>query len=160
MQLYELTQKMGIELATSTLHNGFQFHKSNNLPYNRVRVAKEIEKLVTAMLETNSVKNWFRAYLNLGLIKKILGFDRLIPCTAASDFVFIDPWSDVYACNVRPDLRLGSLADQGWDEIWSGPAAQDIRAQVVACQQNCWMVGSARAACAAHFTPLCLSLNL
>ena len=64
------------------------------------------------MLKTGSVKNWFRAYLNLGLMEKVLGNDRLIPCTAASDFVFVDPWSDVYACNVRNDLLIGNLKEQ------------------------------------------------
>jgi MoaA/NifB/PqqE/SkfB family radical SAM enzyme len=144
--LYELTQKMGVELATSALHNGFQFHKNDNYPYDRQRVAHGIEYLITAMLKTNSVKNWFRAYLNLGLMEKALGNDRLIPCTAASDFVFVDPWSDVYACNVRSDLLVGNLKNQSWDEVYSGERASQVRQMVAACSQNCWMVGSARTA--------------
>lgn len=146
MRIYALTQEMGVELATSTLHNGFQFHKSNNLPYDRGQVAREIEKLITAMLKTNSVKNWFRAYLNLGLMEKVLGFQRLIPCTAATDFVFVDPWSDVFACNVRPDLWMGNLGAQGWEEIWLGEKGNEIRNRVSSCAHNCWMVGSARTA--------------
>ena len=78
------------------------------------------------------MKNWFRAYLNLGLIAKTLGHDRLIPCTAASDFVFIDPWSDVYACNVRPDLLMGNLGKQAWSEISRGQWPPDPR-KVGAC---------------------------
>jgi len=144
--LYELTQKMGVELATSALHNGFQFHKNDNYPYDRQKVAHGIEYLITAMLKTNSVKNWFRAYLNLGLMEKVLGNDRLIPCTAASDFVFVDPWNDVYACNVRNDLLMGNLKSQSWDEVYNGDRAVQIRQMVAACAQNCWMVGSARTA--------------
>ncbi len=146
VELYRLTQAMGVEFATSALHNAFQFHKSDNVPYDRLRVARAIEKLIVEMLRTNSVKNWFRAYLNLGLIEKVLGHDRLIPCTAAQDFVFIDPWSDVYACNVRPDLWMGNLAAQSWDEIMTGERARALRAQVAACPQNCWMVTTARTA--------------
>ena len=144
--LYRLTREMGVELATSALHNGFQFHKNDNFPYDRLRVAHGIENLITDMLKTNSVKNWFRAYLNLGLMEKILGNDRLIPCTAATDFVFVDPWGDVYACNVRSDLRIGNLKTQSWDEIYRGERAIQIRQMVAACEQNCWMVGSARTA--------------
>ncbi len=144
--VYELTQKMGVELATSALHNGFQFHKNDNFPYDRLKVAHGIEYLITEMLKTNSVKNWFRAYLNLGLMEKVLGNDRLIPCTAATDFVFVDPWSDVYACNVRNDLLIGNLKQQSWQEVYQGERAAQIRSQVAACQQNCWMVGSARTA--------------
>jgi MoaA/NifB/PqqE/SkfB family radical SAM enzyme len=144
--LYRLTQEMGVELATSALHNGFQFHKNDNFPYDRVRVAQGIEALIVSMLKTRSVKNWFRAYLNLGLMEKILGNDRLIPCTAATDFAFVDPWSDVYACNVRADLLIGNLKTQTWAEIFQGQQAKKVRRMVAACTQNCWMVGSARTA--------------
>ena len=146
VRLYEFASREGFEFATSALHNAFQFHKSDNVPYNRLRLAKEAERLITAMLRTNHVKTWFRAYLNLGLIRKLLGQDRLIPCTAATDFVFVDPWSDVYACNVRNDLLLGNLARQPWAEIIAGPLAVKLRAAVAACTQNCWMVTTARTA--------------
>ncbi len=144
--LFELTQSMSVELATAALHNAFQFHKSDNFPYDRLRVARSIEDLIVSMLKTNSVKSWFRAYLNLGLIRKVLGHERLIPCTAATNFLFIDPWADVYACNVRPDLYLGNLETQSWDEVYQGEQAQAARSRVAACTQNCWMVGSARTA--------------
>src|SRR5262249_36122537 len=98
--VYEKARSLGVELSTSTLHNAWQFHKNDNYFYDRVKVARAVEKLIIAMLKTNNLKNWFRAYLNLGLIKKILGQDRLIKCTAGSDFMFIDPWADVWACNV------------------------------------------------------------
>lgn len=146
LDLYRLCQAEGFEFATSALHNGFQFHKNDNAPYDRVHTAKRVEGLITEMLKTSSIKNWFRAYLNLGLIEKILGQDRLIPCTAATDFLFVDPWSDVYACNVRPDLLMGNLEGETWDAIFSGARSSDIRAKVDACPQNCWMVGTARAA--------------
>lgn len=144
--LYRLTKEMGVELATSALHNGFQFHKNDNFPYDRERVATGVQELIVSMLKTGSVKNWFRAYLNLGLMEKILGNDRLIACTAATDFVFIDPWGDVYACNVRNDLLMGNIKSQSWGEIYNGEEAVKIRQQVAACTQNCWMVGSARTA--------------
>jgi len=146
VRLFQFCQEHELEFATSALHNAFQFHKVDNFPYDRKRVAREVEKLIVEMLKTNSVKNWFRAYLNLGLMEKILGHQRLIPCTAGSDFVFVDPWSDVYACNVRPDLYMGNLRDQPWDEIWQGDKADAVRRKVAACTHNCWMVTTARTA--------------
>jgi len=144
--LYEFTRNAGVELSTSTLHNAWQFHKNDNYFYDRVNVARQVEGLITAMLKTNTIKNWFRAYLNLGLIKKILGQDRLIKCTAGSDFIFIDPWSDVWACNVRTDLQMGNLQKQNWEEILSSQVAEKSRAKVENCKQNCWMVTTARTA--------------
>jgi Fe-coproporphyrin III synthase len=144
--LYEFCRKEGFEFSTSALHNGFQFHKSDNIPYDRVRTAKALRGLIAKMLESRSVKNWFRAYLNLGLIHKVLGRDRLIPCTAATDFLFVDPWGDVYACNVRPDLLMGNIRDHAWPAIWASDTADRVRAQVGSCAQNCWMVTTARTA--------------
>ena len=145
-ELFRFARKNEFELATSTLHNGFQFHKSDNVLYDRLQVAASMEDLVTEQLKTRSIKNWFRAYLNMGLISKALGHPRLIPCTAATDFVFVDPWSDVYACNVRPDLNLGNLRDQSWSEIYYSSKADFIRKKVAVCDHNCWMVGSAKTA--------------
>jgi len=146
VDMYRLTKKLKVEFATSALHNGFQFHKNDNVQYDRMRVARKVESLITEMLRSSSVKSWFRGYLNLGLIEKILGHDRLMPCTAGTDFIFVDPWSDVYACNVRPDLHVGNLAKQSWDEIYAGPVAAEKRRHVAACTQNCWMVASAKTA--------------
>ena len=146
VDLFELCENHGFELATSTLHNGFQFHKSDNTPYDRLKVAISIEELITRMLKTYKIKNWFRAYLNLGLIAKVLGHDRMLKCTAATDFVFIDPWSDVYACNVRPDLKIGNLMTDKWLKIMNGEKINQIREKVFQCKHNCWIVGSAKTA--------------
>lgn len=154
IELYHYVRDLGFELSTSALHNAFQFHKSDNIPYNRDLLAKQVEQLITELLRTNQVKAWFRAYLNLGLIRKILGQDRLIPCTAATDFVFIDPWSDVYACNVRNDLLLGNLKRQSWAEIMESAVADKMRGEVARCTQNCWMVTTARTAMRNSTIPL------
>lgn len=146
VELFRFAKKHGLEFATSTLHNGFQFHKGDNIPYDRIKIAKHMEELVTEMLKGFDVKNWFRAYLNLGLMARVLGQKRILPCSAATDFVFIDPWSDVYACNVRPDLKLGNLENQEWDEIWNSPTVKEVREKVANCTHNCWMVGSAKTA--------------
>jgi len=153
VRTYELARSMGFELATSTLHNAWQFYKNDNYFYERVTVARQVEGLITAMLKSNKPKNWFRAYLNLGLIEKILGHPRLIRCSAGTDFAFIDPWSDVWACNVRSDLPLGNLARQSWSEIMASDKAKNSVAKVHACQQNCWMVTTARTAMRSTLVP-------
>jgi MoaA/NifB/PqqE/SkfB family radical SAM enzyme len=153
VELFRFAKEHGFELATSTLHNGFQFHKCDNFPYDRRRIAKHMGNLITEMLKDSKVKNWFRAYLNLGLMAKVLGNRRMLPCAAAEDFVFIDPWSDVYACNVRPDLKLGNLESQTWDEIMNNSVALAVREKVRHCPQNCWMVGSAKTAMRNHKYP-------
>jgi Fe-coproporphyrin III synthase len=151
--VYEMARKMGVELSTSTLHNAWQFYKNDNYFYDRVAVARKVEGLVTSMLASGKPKNWFRAYLNLGLIEKILGHPRLIRCTAGTDFAFIDPWSDVWTCNVRSDLLMGNLARQSWEEILASAQAQQAINKVHNCEQNCWMVTTARTAMRSNIIP-------
>lgn len=146
VELFHFAEQNGYELSTSTLHNGFQFHKNDNIPYDRLRLANSIEGLIIEQLKTNNIKNWFRAYIDLGLIAKVLGNRRLLACKVGYEGLFIDPWGDVFACNVRPDLYMGSLGNQSWADIISGPKAVQVLAEVDKCTQNCWMVGSAKAA--------------
>jgi len=146
VELFRFAEKNGYELSTSTLHNGFQFHTNDNVPYDRLQIAQHIERLIIEQLKTNNIKNWFRAYVNLGLEAKVLGSKRLLPCRHGYECVFIDPWSDVFACNVRPDLYMGSLERQSWQEIISGPKALQVLDEVDKCQQNCWMAGVAKSA--------------
>ncbi|MEA3150805.1 MAG: hypothetical protein QOD56_1744 [Gammaproteobacteria bacterium] len=153
VRTYEFARKQGFELATSTLHNAWQFYKNDNYFYDRVKVARQVEGLVTGLMKSGKVKNWFRAYLNLGLIEKILGHKRLIPCVAGTGFAFIDPWSDVWACNVRSDLPFGNLARQSWEEIIASETARNSIGKVKACEQNCWMVTTARTAMRSNLIP-------
>jgi MoaA/NifB/PqqE/SkfB family radical SAM enzyme len=153
VRTYEFARRQGFELATSTLHNAWQFYKNDNFFYDRIGVAHQVEGLITTMLKSHKVKNWFRAYLNLGLIEKILGHPRLIPCVAGTGFAFVDPWSDVWACNVRSDLPLGNLARQSWAEIIHSDTARTSIAKVRACEQNCWMVTTARTAMRSEVIP-------
>jgi len=153
VRTYEFARAQGFELATSTLHNAWQFYKNDNYFYDRVKVARQVEGLITIMLGSGKVKNWFRAYLNLGLVEKILGHPRLIPCVAGTGFAFIDPWSDVWACNVRSDLPLGNLAKDSWATILASETAQRSIGKVRACEQNCWMVTTARTAMRSELLP-------
>ena len=151
--LFHLAKSLGVELATSTLHNGWQFYRNNNDFYDEERVARQMANLVGEMLDTWDVKTWFRAYLNRGMLERVLGRDRLLPCSAGRDFAFIDPWADVWACNVRTDLKLGNLVQQSWQEVMSSRQAHECRAQAGSCAQNCWMVTTARTAMRSDLNP-------
>ena len=52
--VYEMARSMGVELSTSTLHNAWQFYKNDNYFYDRVKVARKVEGLITSMLAAAS----------------------------------------------------------------------------------------------------------
>lgn len=141
--LYELSDKMGMEFATASLHNSFYFVEAKNIIHDRPMVAKNFENLVNELLKSNSPKKWFRAYFNHGLINYIYGQKRLLPCDMSFDTFFIDPYGDVMPCNGTKDKEvMGNLNRQTWDELWNSPEAEAVRRKVRCCDRNCWMIGS------------------
>jgi len=117
--LYQFAEKNRFELATSALHNGFQFHKSNNFSVRSSTRRARDRRFDYSPTANEQHQNWFRAYLNLGLIAKVLGQDRLLPCTAATDFMFIDRGRMYMPCRCASRPAGGNLEDQGWEEIVS-----------------------------------------
>lgn len=104
--LYKISNEMGMEFATASLHNSFYFVEAKNIIHDRPMVAKNFENLVNELLRSNSPKKWFRAYFNHGLINYIYGQKRLLPCDMSFDTFFIDPYGDVMPCNGTKDKEV------------------------------------------------------
>lgn len=141
--LYDLSNKMGMEFATASLHNSFYFVEAKNIIHDRPMVAKNFEDLINKLLASKSPKKWFRAYFNHGLINYIYGQPRLLPCDMAFDTFFIDPYGDVMPCNgTKCKEVMGNLNEKSWDELWNSEQAEKVRNVVRHCNRNCWMIGS------------------
>lgn len=141
--LYDLSNEMGMEFATASLHNSFYFVEAKNIIHDRQMVAQNFEDLINKLLGSKSPKKWFRAYFNHGLINYIYGQKRLLPCDMAFDTFFIDPYGDVMPCNgTKCKKVMGNLNEQSWDELWNSEQAEKVRESVRHCDRNCWMIGS------------------
>lgn len=141
--LYNISDELGMEFATASLHNSFYFVESHNIIKDRLMVAQNFEDLINRLLESNSPKKWFRAYFNHGLINYIFSQKRLLPCDMSFDTFFIDPYGDVMPCNGTKEKQvMGNLDEQSWDELWNSEQAEKVRKLVRNCDRNCWMIGS------------------
>ena len=143
LPLYDLSDEMGMEFATASLHNSFYFVEAGNLIQDRPMVAQHFEDLVNKLLDSNSPKKWFRAYFNHGLINYIYAQKRLLPCDMSFDTFFIDPYGDVMPCNGTKEKEvMGNLNQQSWEELWNSEQAEEVRRKVRVCDRQCWMIGS------------------
>ncbi len=143
-ELYNLSNHMGMEFATATLHNSFYFRKTDNRIGNKDKVAGAFELLINRLLKSNSPKKWFRAYFNHGLINYIYGQPRLLPCDMGKNGFFLDPFGDILPCNgMAQKMSMGNLKEQSFLDIWDSEEAKRIRTEVKGCNRNCWMIGSA-----------------
>ena len=141
--LYDISDELGMEFATASLHNSFYFIESNNIIHDRLAVAQSFEDLINRLLSSNSPKKWFRAYFNHGLINYIFSQKRLLPCDMSFDTFFVDPYGDVMPCNGTKEKEvMGNINTQTWDELWNSEEAEAVRRKVRCCDRNCWMIGS------------------
>lgn len=141
--LYRLSDELGMEFATASVHNSFYFVQTGNIIHDRPMVAEQFEALIRELLKSKSPKKWFRAYFNHGLINYIYGGKRLLPCNMSYDTFFIDPYGDVMPCNgTRCKEVMGNLNRQTWDALWNSREAEAVRKRVRCCDRNCWMIGS------------------
>ena len=141
--LYRISDEMGMEFATASLHNSFYFVEAKNIIHNRPMVAKEFEKLINELLKSNSPKKWFRAYFNHGLINYIYGQKRLLPCDMSFDTFFI--LCSITGHNIPIWINkevMGNLNEETWEELWNSQEAEAVRKKVRCCDRDCWMIGS------------------
>ncbi len=150
LSLYQLCSRMGIEFATSTMHNSFYFHKHDNLIEDITFVDTQMKKFISALLQSErkniklKIKDWGRAFINQGLLRNMLGRSRTLPCGAGNDLFFLDPYGQILACNgSKEPWILGNLKENDFEHIWDSEQAGEVRRKVKQCQRNCWMVGTA-----------------
>jgi MoaA/NifB/PqqE/SkfB family radical SAM enzyme len=144
LPLYELSDALGYEFATATLHNSHYFHKLDNRIEDRDMVCNEFSKLIRELLKSKSVKKWFRAYFNYGLMNYIYGGKRFLKCEMGTESCFLDPSGDVLACNgMDVKVPMGNIKEQNFNEIWKSEQAGNVRNIVKTCNKQCWMVGNA-----------------
>jgi len=143
LPLYHLSEHMGMEFATASLHNSFYFRKTDNVIEDKYHVAKSFEGLINELLASGSPKKWFRAYFNHGLINYIYSNPRYLPCEMGSNGFFLDPYGDILPCNgMDKKMSMGNLREQDFYDIWSSEQAERVRAAVKHCSKHCWMIGS------------------
>lgn len=141
IELYRLAKMMKLEFATAAVHNAFYFHKFDNKFERPDEAVGEFKKLIAELLRSRKIKDWFRAYFNYGLINYIKGNPRLLPCEMGYDSFFLDPYGEIFPCNVMEE-SMGNLRDRSFEDIWNSKRAEEIRQQVKTCHKNCWMIGS------------------
>jgi MoaA/NifB/PqqE/SkfB family radical SAM enzyme len=149
MELYELAKGLKLEFATAIIHNGFYFHKEDNVITKQQEITEAFQQLIEEFLRSRRPKNWFRAYFNHGIINYVHGGKRLLPCEMGTDIFLVDPVGDIYPCNVLPE-KMGNIKDGTFEEIWNSPRAQEVRQLARNCGRNCWMIGSVSPAIKKH----------
>jgi len=152
LAVYDLCSQLGVEFGNSTMHNSWYFHKyDNSLEVKELAVETE-KQFIKAMLQSRRkdfrmrVKDWFRAYFNLNILKHLEERGNVLDaCCAGTDLFFLDPFGNIMPCNGTDEQWvMGNLREQPWNEIWASKKADDVRGKVKQCQRQCAFIGTAR----------------
>jgi len=134
-----LAGEMGVQFVASVTHSSpIYFGAQDGERPRSEAVVGELAAMMRRQLRSSRPSDWAKAYYTRGLAEYVRGKPRMLPCGAGVDHFFLDPWGDVYPCNVR-GLRMGNVRDGSFEEI-ATRSAEVVRAEVAGCREQCWMV--------------------
>ena len=139
--VFTFAEAMGLEFPINILHNSYYFHKTDNRIDHGEEIKKEMRWAIRHYLHSKNVKNWFRAYFTDGIIDYIDNKPRRLPCEAGRNMFLLDPFGDIYPCNML-NIKMGNIKEKSFGEIWHSEEASIAREKVAQCKENCWMIGS------------------
>jgi radical SAM protein with 4Fe4S-binding SPASM domain len=143
---YDLSRRLGVEFTCSLAQNSdHYFMTQDNRPVAPEGLREELDDLIRAELRTFDPKRWFRAYFDRGIYWQAVRRGRLLGCEAGRRFFFLDPFGNVYPCNIL-DRPMGNLRQASFEDLWNAPEAQEARELAGGCRASCWMVCTARTA--------------
>ncbi len=135
----ELAYGLGIEFVASAVHSSpFFFGAKDDSRPRSSGTVEEIGDIVRDWLRSKRPRDWAKAYYMRGLIEYVEGRPRRLACHAGDDFFFLDPWGDVYPCNIA-DVKMGNVREGSFDEL-RRRSAERVRSAVASCTEQCWMV--------------------
>jgi Fe-coproporphyrin III synthase len=134
-----LAGEMGVEFVASVAHSSPIYFgaQEDERPRSEAAIG-EIAAMMRRQLRSARPADWAKAYYTRGLVEYVRGRPRMLPCGAGVDHFFLDPWGDVYPCNVQGQ-KMGNVRDGSFEEI-AERSGEAVRAAVAGCREQCWMV--------------------
>jgi MoaA/NifB/PqqE/SkfB family radical SAM enzyme len=134
-----LADQMGVEFIASAVHSSPFFFGAHD--GERPRPGKSVEEIAEIMrdeLKSPRPRDWAKAYYMRGLVDHILGKPRRLSCGAGVDHFFLDPFGNVFPCNIV-DARMGNIREGSFEELRRRSRAA-VRKAIGDCSEQCWMV--------------------
>ena len=134
LKAYNLSKKLNVQFTNSIAHDSdIYFGKNKKIASNKEVLINELKVLRKKQLFSLNPKNWFRSYFIEGLIWYIKGKAFELPCYAGKESFYLDPYGNVYPCNVL-DMKLGNIREDKLNKILG---SKEINLK--SCKK-CWMV--------------------
>jgi len=139
LRVKKVADDLGISFIASAAHSSEIFFGEHDAdrPTSDEAVA-EMSDIMRQQLGSRSWRDWAKAYYMRGLIDYVRGRPRRLPCGAGVDHFYLDPFGDVYPCNIS-GVRMGNIRDGSFGKLKRASASEVVPA-VASCEEQCWMV--------------------
>jgi MoaA/NifB/PqqE/SkfB family radical SAM enzyme len=139
LRVKRVADDLGIEFISSAAHSSSIFfgEHDEDRPKSEEAVS-EIAEIMRAELRSRNPRDWAKAYYMRGLVDYVRGEPRRLPCRAGIDHFFLDPFGDVYPCNIG-GVRMGNIRDGSFEDLRAS-SASEVEPAVASCEEQCWMV--------------------
>jgi len=145
-KVYDLANEIGVEFSISTVTSSpIYFGKKDSLmPGDNGALRDGFNYLVRSELRHWSPRRFARAYFDHTLWEYLHTKRRPLRCDAGENFFYLDPYGNVYGCDIL-DFHMGNLKKQTFQDLWWSERAKDFRLVAGKCQ-SCWMICTAKTA--------------
>jgi MoaA/NifB/PqqE/SkfB family radical SAM enzyme len=134
-----LADELGVEFIATAAHSSAFFFGCHDAERPRSRlIVEQMAEIMKGQLRSRRPRDWAKAYYSRGLIDYVEGRPRRLACRAGIDFFFLDPWGDVYPCNIL-DVPMGNTRDGSFDELRRRSVGR-VGPSVRTCREQCWML--------------------
>lgn len=139
--VYELSQKLGVELSFTLVHSSEQYFNTQNFVIQKKAITQAIDWLIRKELSVWNVKNWLRAYYAFGMKMFILNSRRILPDYSGEEGIFVDPNGNIFPSDIS-EQRLGNIKNFDFSKIGKIKIEKS---------KPSWMVCTARTAIKKHW---------
>ena len=115
-------------------------------------VRAQLDALIDGLIARSApeIKDPSKLLLNEGLLSMLLSVHyiekyiverrRFFPdCPCGQKYAMLDPYGNLYFCPVHKDLIAGNALEDGFDELWHSPKANEIREFFNRKTCHCWL---------------------
>jgi MoaA/NifB/PqqE/SkfB family radical SAM enzyme len=139
--------QLSITVATdSSIYFGND--KEGMRPRDSHAVRQAFGRVVNTQYRKMNLKENFRAWFNRTMLEYHETNKRRFTCDGAAGFFYMDSFANVYMCHIL-NHRIGNLAQQSWNELWTSAQAAEARRIAAACDK-CWLICTSKAQIHAH----------
>lgn len=143
LAIYNLTKEKKVNFTICGVAHCSQiegyFGSDNKDIENVSLLGEQLNSLIKERLLTWSPNLIARAYYDYGILYRELHKKRLFYCGAGDALFYMDPYGNVFPCNVA-NKKMGNILKNDFMDIWRSNEANSCRIFAKTCPYQCWMI--------------------